>query len=107
MHDADFIVIATRSLNSCVREAQAAGWTAGESDRGSLVSVGLGGKAVKLSHPDAPFDVVLVRSRDDLRVTAAGRGTTSLSLDPELAYRIIDDAPVVAWLVNRLEQNAA
>lgn len=104
----EFVALAVTRLARSVRLAEGLGWTRSASDDPIVREQGVIGRLIRLTHPDAPFPLILFRGENRALLCALHRDTShgfvwvEVSQDEEAVAEAIDDAPVVADLVERL-----
>ena len=108
MDDAKFAALAVGRLVPAVRTAEDHGWARSPCDDPLLRHQGIVGRLVRLTHPDAPFPVILFRGSPGTVLCALHRDARrkcfwiEVTRDPVEVSEVVDDAPVVADLVARL-----
>lgn len=109
----EFVALAVARLARSVRLAEDHGWTRSASDDPIVREQGVLGRLIRLTHPDAPFPLILFRGENRALLCALHRDTrqgfvwVEVSQDETAVAEVIDDAPVVAHLVARLADRFA
>jgi hypothetical protein len=108
MDEAKFAALAVERLAPAVRTAEQHGWKRDATNDPLLRKQGVIGRMVRLTHPDAPFPVIVFRGTSGRVLCALHRDArrdclwVEVTRDGALVAPVIDDAPVVADLVERL-----
>jgi len=104
----EFLALAVQRLARSIRLARRHGWSHSPCDDPIVREQGVAGRLVRLTHPDAPYPLILFRGESRAVLCALHRDPhhgfvwVEVTKDEKVVDEVVDDAPVVADLVQRL-----